>query len=1608
MRITNEDRAQNYIKKHRNNKRWLIFAMCVSLFTGTVTLYLLNKPATAMTENGAAQVGLVLETADSDYEMGLIEKMKSDSSESHEDTQVTNTSDEVVTLEVSELGSGDLDKEGTSKTWEDIVEVIPEDEAGAAASSSASSEVASENASTGSSKEAASSSSSSGDLAAASSASSGEAVAASSASSEGDSKDAKDKTTDSKDNKKADKVVVYEDVKDVVLTASYLNAAGESIRDKNVISFENVETLDIANINTDIENYYFIKATVDDKKIVSLEKKTGTAKAIVKEVESKSDSASTGSDTDAASKASSTDEATAETSESAKTEASSEASSAATEASSVETKEEAPKYTYYVAHTADGEEVELKKDTEVIFNYRGTGTKESFEFTNDEYKVKVKLSDPSVLPDGTELKVTTVDKKTEGYNYDAYMEALNKNASKLADVEASDKIEELLDETAVKRNENNTLLFDIAFMLEGVEYELKEGMATVSVEFAEKQMSDGLEASEPEDLAVVHLPIDSEIMEEVDSTSEATEITADDISVVVLENSTVKIEDDSESVSFKTESFSVYALTKTVTRKGQYSWEGPGLNDNSAAGIITSLGDSIYFGVVADYFQASSHYEANLAINRLGPVPGDTVFDFDAHYIHMGEYTKYDISIAKKSSVSGTFKFGLYTSEDGSKNSKISEFTIDANKYNNGWFEGSYKLDNTLKGKTALYVYELDSKGNAVKEGNKNGSFVVTYSGRINNASDMSDILLASYIMNKPDDSKLLSALHPGAKVYYPVNGGYEKAVNVNNTKLDKTKYSGDIPIVPNNLLAQARDVSAALPYAKNSDSVEVLNIVATTGDFKTDVYNALKDKFGWTDANQVQNINKGIRNIASNKLIVFNLDLSKYKGKEYKVTQFFVNGVDSSADWNELDSRIIINPVQLQNNVYVPFSGTLDVTNIMGTVLAPSAKVYENEVNGAIIGKEVYVCNGEIHKYTLISYLNVNGSLVVTNTKTDMPHGTIEKIWDGDVAYAFIYAYVCARTVGGRDIPEYSFLVELNAANGWKKDVTFPADYYGNSSDPNNRIVYRVVEINAFKNGHDAGGGIYSFEELERIVKDNMPGVASNSVMMYDDATKGQSAEVNGYFVSYSTNIEASVLEDVNGGKNRVIYIPGQSGKTLTITNTQKKDVLYDLFVYKYVDNQPAVSGQNFSFTMKFWNSSTRQWEPVYTDLHNGYIRSASGSEVTDPYTIGVRINTSDFNMEAGKDKEYYFLFTENENKEDSYSEDTAKILVKIKYYQDEEPEKNERCYYLYDEASGYYTSIDTNPTGNNDYRKKGKNINDVSTLPVFKNYSRTKVLVNKIWGTDQANSGDYSFDINLALLRKTARDSDYTVVKVETLKAGTRSYEFTDLPAYDSSGNKYEYSVEERFGESAFKLDGDPINGYKLVGFETVVSDDKTEITLTNVPIVVVEKQWTVSGAPVSKEEAKDFGSVWVNVYQAKSKQDPVRVRTAVQLSSANDWKQELVLPYFYKNGKGNYQAFIYSIVECNSKGEEYGELSTITYFTYVADKKYSQGTVGKTTSVWCQNYQPTVLKLMVSNERGGNVLPRTGGSGNRSFLLTGFGFIMAALLGKGIYSKKQKKKV
>ncbi|MBO6197479.1 MAG: MucBP domain-containing protein, partial [Butyrivibrio sp.] len=73
MRKIDENRAKNYIRKHERYKKWLVFALCVSLLTGTATLYGLNKPATAMTEEALDSVGIVIPTADAEFEQELIE-----------------------------------------------------------------------------------------------------------------------------------------------------------------------------------------------------------------------------------------------------------------------------------------------------------------------------------------------------------------------------------------------------------------------------------------------------------------------------------------------------------------------------------------------------------------------------------------------------------------------------------------------------------------------------------------------------------------------------------------------------------------------------------------------------------------------------------------------------------------------------------------------------------------------------------------------------------------------------------------------------------------------------------------------------------------------------------------------------------------------------------------------------------------------------------------------------------------------------------------------------------------------------------------------------------------------------------------------------------------------------------------------------------------------------------------------------------------------------------------------------------------------------------------------------------------------------------------------
>ncbi len=135
MRGETESRAEKYIRNHKNRKKWLAFVLCLSLFTGTATLYGLNKPATAMTEEGAGQVGLVMETADNEFEQGLIEQMQEDE-ESGESSVSLENEEEGTAEETSNEESGNATPETVSETDNEIQEEENSPEAGAAAAMS--------------------------------------------------------------------------------------------------------------------------------------------------------------------------------------------------------------------------------------------------------------------------------------------------------------------------------------------------------------------------------------------------------------------------------------------------------------------------------------------------------------------------------------------------------------------------------------------------------------------------------------------------------------------------------------------------------------------------------------------------------------------------------------------------------------------------------------------------------------------------------------------------------------------------------------------------------------------------------------------------------------------------------------------------------------------------------------------------------------------------------------------------------------------------------------------------------------------------------------------------------------------------------------------------------------------------------------------------------------------------------------------------------------------------------------------------------------------------------------------------------------------------------
>ena len=237
------------------------------------------------------------------------------------------------------------------------------------------------------------------------------------------------------------------------------------------------------------------------------------------------------------------------------------------------------------------EENEVLSDSEVLpadEEDNSEATKDFYEFEDRNIYVTATLNRPDAVPDDAEFKVTRVTPNVRGYNYDAYMEALNQ--------ETADPAEEPY------YTDENTLLYDIAFMVdeldeEGnptgarVEYHPDNDDVEIAFSFKKAQLSEQMGADSSDSVNVFHLPLEDDVIENFDSTRDATDISADDIAVDYVDTRIEDLGADTgydETAVFTTDGLSVFAFTVDFHYEGT-DYSIPGESQILLSELITQL-----------------------------------------------------------------------------------------------------------------------------------------------------------------------------------------------------------------------------------------------------------------------------------------------------------------------------------------------------------------------------------------------------------------------------------------------------------------------------------------------------------------------------------------------------------------------------------------------------------------------------------------------------------------------------------------------------------------------------------------------------------------------------------------------------------------------------------------------------------------------------------------------------------------------------------------------------------------------------------------------------------------------------------------------------------
>lgn len=292
-------------------------------------------------------------------------------------------------------------------------------------------------------------------------------------------------------------------------------------------------------------------------------------------------------------------------------------------------------YTYYYT-TDNATWTEITENTVIEMTY-ADGKKTKYEFEDDTIKVTATLQKSDAIPDDAELIVTPVTEKSTEYNYKAYMKALNDHASEIAKADSENS--EFTEDTDITQySDENTLLYDIAFMETDAETGVKtevepaEGTVAVSIEMKDKQLQKQLGINEAEQLTVIHLPLKDEALKGINSTAAATDITSDDVEIEKIEAPKVSI-DNTEAIEYNLSSMSLTALTVSSKFPGDTKdWlkftDGTyyTFNNSYSANDLKTIGKSTsdivleyhYISDDSETFVKTKYYNADSALGIAG------------------------------------------------------------------------------------------------------------------------------------------------------------------------------------------------------------------------------------------------------------------------------------------------------------------------------------------------------------------------------------------------------------------------------------------------------------------------------------------------------------------------------------------------------------------------------------------------------------------------------------------------------------------------------------------------------------------------------------------------------------------------------------------------------------------------------------------------------------------------------------------------------------------------------------------------------------------------------------------------------------------------------